>query len=1172
MSSFRSLPALQQRPSLGLRDIAKLNASSAELPAIGASKAASHPRDFGLGSRKRLPRPKDIEIRRPLNSSPIRSDPSSLDLLSTAGLASTSTFTLSKFPFPEPPASKPATPPLNVWPPESNPELTPSLLDTPPATPAVLHFRGTSFDVVNPHNSLYLSNLETPADLENEDNDYFHRTSLDQLLPSDMDPPSRKDHEPAERHQRALYHDLKSAHAGIAKTKFQAPQQPQKQVSHQHDHAEAMLSSVAPVPRSSEKLDRRASIIDRARTVFKRRDAKPTENDEFKAMPYHTTSDAHIAPRMDGSNLSGFNDRVSIELIRPSGDTWETYSEPGAPQYDKASEYANSEFDSNSMYFGPLNNRRSVPFGVQNQITDYSGEVSYQFEDTPRHSTYAHHSAHPSAESRISEYMTKAIDNTIGNIYDQYGGMEGNEATISTEGLVSGDDDDDDDDAATIKVPSLRSMVPTSPHGDRTSGLSKFDFGLDDVRNSGNADSPVTSPVTPQDGTFPKIPAIMRAPAGVPPKSPPPLAPGMSEKLDKAYSYASEDYSNRGTSYGDTRKLLGISGNIDSTNRMSVITEGSRLSEGDRLPPSPLQEFIDRCDSQRGTPEFEQYHQKPSEPSQNSLASVHTDNSMTSEDISIGGIVFPMPIKENLPFDLPEPALRKKAMLTSAERNSAGNDIPAMWMRSASPGPANPRNESPATMATEGTDGDWETLAQTTTAGDHSRENSHGHTPHEKVTVQGVSSMMRSNTNPWRKNKTDDGFDSSPIMTSPIELTNIPRFPRDSQFSFLRNSGTTRDSHHVPATPSKSADSQPFQLSPQQMSNFVANGPSDEILVEEYEMSPLSHKPKYRDLQMLSSRTHAPDRVNSFDKLAVVGPRANLTGTPMGTGMRHAGSSTVGDSSSPPSNIRAYNDIFASSPPDVSTPARQSLLGRSDKTVVYSPTAGGMVNPGHYMSPRTPSTYNASSPLAQGSTVSSQSSRIPMMGSYGKQIEGLRADASNRAERYRRIKAASVASSSRTTMPRTNGLTMPRASVRGMTSPFPLELRNKELRHQDSLTFSSERSEPAHVIRPDSCHTVEPLYRHSPHLIRVSRPNSSNIEENRGRKKKLSWIIFAMCFWFPPTAILLFLGILDGMIFHMSGREIYHVGQLQKKCALVAFILEIVSLITVLVLWLSHVF
>ncbi|OJD35428.1 notch2 protein [Diplodia corticola] len=1148
VSSFRSLPALQQRPSLGLRDIARLNASSADLPPVNPSHAPALPRDFGLGSRKRLPRPKDVEIRRPFATSPIPTEPSSLDLLSTAGLASTSTFTLSNFQFPEPPHPRLATQsptPLNLWPRDSHPAPTPSLLDTPPATPALLHFRGTSFDVVNPHNSLYLSNLETPAD-QDEPNDYFHRTSLDQLLPADMPPGSVTDDGVAKQMPRPLFNDFRSAHASIAKTNPQPSQQAERPV---HDHADAILSSATPAAHLSAKPDRRASIIDRARTVFRRKESKPMQVDEgLKGLAYSSTSVAYHTPTTDasGSSATIAPGQARADATRPSGDTWETLSDSAGPQYDQASVYPDTEFDSNSLYFGPINNRLSAPFGVKNQITDYSGEILYKFEDTPRHSVYTNLSRHPSVESRGACTLSKNIDNTLGNIYDQYGGQDTFDATKSTNQLLTDDEDDDDD---TIRVPSLRSMVPSSPHVDRVSGLSKFDFGLDEVRSSGDPESPVTSPVTPQDGVFPRALAMMRPLPGKPPNSPPPLASGELGEAHRVYTHVSDDFSNRASSYGDTRKLLGISGNTDAMNRMSAITEASRLSQGDKLPQSPLQELMERCDSQRGTPELEKYRDH----TQNDLPSSETNASMES-DVSVGGMTFQMPEKENAAPIQPEPSLRRQATVSNAERKSTGSDIPAIWMRSVSPGP---RNESPATLATEGSDGDWETLAQTTTAGDRTRRNS----TEPALPTPDSSSLKRTNTNPWRRNKLAEVETSSPVMTSPSDMIDIPRFPRDSQLSFLRQSRAARDVRRSTVSTSNSANSRPFELSATQVKNLLAFGPNDEI-VEEHEMSPLAHKTVSHGLGPSSCVANGSSRVNSFDKFTLVGPEANLTGTPMGTGMRFAGSSTVG--STPSTNNRAYQEILTSSPPGMSTPARQSLLGRSNNTARCSPSGSLMANTGQNNPFQTPSSYRPS-PLARGSIVSSSSSRAPPL-SYGKEIEDLRAASSSRAERYRKMKSTSVGSSMNST-PRVNGMPMSRASVAGMTSPFPLTLRC-----QDSTTFSCNPSEPGTVVRPGSGRTAEPLHRHSPHLLQLPRPCSSDMTDKVKKKERLSWIIFAMCAWFPPTAMLLFLGAFDGLMFQMSGREILHVSQFQKKSAMVAFVAEVIVLVLILALWLGHVF
>lgn len=1045
VSSFRSLPTLQQRPTLGLRDIAKLNASSADLP-----------RDVGLGTRKRLPRPKNIEIHRPLVASPIRSDPSSLDLLSITGPATTSTFTLSKFPFPPPPPSHPTgqeNAPLNVWPPQSNLELTSSLLDTPPATPAVLHFRGTSFDVVNPHNSLYLSHLETPADLE-EHNDYFHRTSLDSLLPSAMDTSDKADG--AERPQRPLFDDLRSAHASIAKAK-----------SRPMDHAEAFLSSVAVPPSAVQKPDRRTSIMDRARTVFKKKEMKQAipEDEGLKAIPYGNTSTSYDTPVM---GKPAIQEDLGLGVEGPSEETWEAYSSRQAANqaYDQASMYPESQYS--SMSFGPINNRRSVPFGVRNQITDYSGEVTYEFSNTPRQSI----ETQSPPDDQIVQSLSNRIDNTLVDIYDHYNGDS------------TADDEDYDDDISTIKVPSLQSMVPASPREDRASGLSKFDFNLDDVRHSGSAESPVTSPVTPQDGAFPRITNVRTSP-GAPPRSPPPFAPTGVAVTERRVS---DELTNQASSYGDTRKLLGISGNVNSpnVNHMSIITEDSKTSS------------------------------RPA--------------SWSTDDESVGGDAYPLPTNENAGHI--EPPLRKRAMMASAGRQSG--EIPAMWMRTASPGPGNLRNESPLTIATTEAGSDWETIGRAM-SGEHSRDNSYGQALRRMPSVEDLT-PKRTNTNPWRKDRTK-AVGGDHAFTSPGETNNIPRFPRDSELSFVRNS-------RLPGK-EQSGRSSVFQLSPEQLQNMLANGPSEDI-VEEYEMSPLKGK----------------SRANSFDKVAVMGPRANLTGTPMGTGMRDAGSSTVGQSSTPASNVAAYQEVFPSSSPVLSTPARESLLHRS---TIYSPT-GGMMNAGQFTSPRTPSNY-VPSPLARGSVVSSQSSRVPTVGSYGRKIEELRSDSSVRAQRYRNLKAMSHVSS-RTTVAGAHGpMTMPRASVRGMTSPFPLELGKR-----DSTPFGSERSEFINIIRPGSTHTVEPLTRSSPHLQHLPRPSSSNVAEQMQRKKRLSWIIVGLCAWFPPIALLIFLGSLDGLMFHFSKHEIYHIGQFQKNVSFGIFLAELLVLIIVLALWLAHVF
>jgi hypothetical protein len=132
-------------------------------------------------SRKRLPKPPAVTGVLPFPShlaivtttSPHRPpppntwDPSTERSLSSDGRTphTTSTFSLSRFPKPPHLTDPSFSPPHN--------ESKRTRIDihsyasaapaTPPATPATLHYRGASFDLVNPHDSLLLHDIVTPS-------------------------------------------------------------------------------------------------------------------------------------------------------------------------------------------------------------------------------------------------------------------------------------------------------------------------------------------------------------------------------------------------------------------------------------------------------------------------------------------------------------------------------------------------------------------------------------------------------------------------------------------------------------------------------------------------------------------------------------------------------------------------------------------------------------------------------------------------------------------------------------------------------------------------------------------------------------------------------------------------------------------------------------------------
>lgn len=139
----------------------------------------------------------------------------------------TSSFSLSRFQFPEPPScgwqgtfgSVPMTcshrnnPTANTFPPG---HLTDG--DSPSGIPATLHYRGASFDLVNPHDSLLLGShdLETPAEIDGLLDSYFETRNPDDM-PDQLSTQSQQSlSTPSESSKRTrLYHDADSARRNI---------------------------------------------------------------------------------------------------------------------------------------------------------------------------------------------------------------------------------------------------------------------------------------------------------------------------------------------------------------------------------------------------------------------------------------------------------------------------------------------------------------------------------------------------------------------------------------------------------------------------------------------------------------------------------------------------------------------------------------------------------------------------------------------------------------------------------------------------------------------------------------------------------------------------------------------------------------------------------------------
>ncbi|KAH8728363.1 hypothetical protein GQ44DRAFT_724371 [Phaeosphaeriaceae sp. PMI808] len=157
-----------------------------------------------FNSRKRLPKPAAATSSLPF---PPRSTIPRYSVSSDTRTTHTpSSFSLSRFPQP-PHREDPSLFPLCH---ESElthiaaPHFASTAPVTPPATPATIHYRGTSFDLVNPHDSLLLHDIVTPS-REIGSSEYLPVQTFDEAFvnSAEMAP------------KRALYGDLNAAHAGI---------------------------------------------------------------------------------------------------------------------------------------------------------------------------------------------------------------------------------------------------------------------------------------------------------------------------------------------------------------------------------------------------------------------------------------------------------------------------------------------------------------------------------------------------------------------------------------------------------------------------------------------------------------------------------------------------------------------------------------------------------------------------------------------------------------------------------------------------------------------------------------------------------------------------------------------------------------------------------------------
>jgi hypothetical protein len=228
--TFRSLSA-EPRVQSGTATSQVVSNTSSKFRQFGARKRL--PRPAAEGSRAPLPLaidtkasnqwnqpPRLIRYNPPSRASVLTDEPRWSDAPSTT---TPSTFSLSRFPHPpqladpsfSPPPDEKTSSKVNAF------SFATAAPATPPATPAIIHYRGASFDLINPHPSLQYRDIVTPSrDLDSSEylplqtpEEEFEIYAEVRYLPPVEIPRWLTTKQMAPK--RVLYGDLNTAHAGI---------------------------------------------------------------------------------------------------------------------------------------------------------------------------------------------------------------------------------------------------------------------------------------------------------------------------------------------------------------------------------------------------------------------------------------------------------------------------------------------------------------------------------------------------------------------------------------------------------------------------------------------------------------------------------------------------------------------------------------------------------------------------------------------------------------------------------------------------------------------------------------------------------------------------------------------------------------------------------------------
>ena len=1173
-----------------------------------------------FGSRKRLPRPPAPTGSglHPKSYAPVRPTsfiratlPAPLSFLSEASSAqdtpSPSTFSLSRFPQP------PHFETLRETEREKAVSFVTSAPATPPLTPATIHYRGASFDLVNPHASLQYHDIVTPSrDLDSSDflplksaqesqlsvsevRAYFSITCRVILTPSQMAP------------KRPLYGDLSAAHAGIvrrAEDSFDSsildlplPPTPAAISPGSSTYTSPIYSPeshFAPSPLAVKKApnESRFSIKQLTRTLTKRL-TKPQEHDQEEELQQFRDSNASgLSISVDEEPLQPLEqtyipaDRTSYFPISPVSPTSPTSPpsrhdlEPASDDDDDDIEYAQRDSgrsyesqgltsmipDDPSTQVGRAGDFRSSTFAMDQGGRPYYDDLA---------SIYASSSVYTGDDRRKSAYQQSLAGNRQSNPFLRYSGMDAvgiaNEYSYSNLSKNS----------RPVSRPLTQELYHRSvvPGDGKTDTISKFI----DQYDPGNM---TTNSLSTQNLESANTSSLIA-----------PYTIGTNEEPSEDNPQQAPLIS--GLNQFQFKFNLGSTSEVDDY-AQPTLTKERVLNRQPGLPPAALAPLApafhyDQPPYARPHPDFSEMFSKESQTSygdtRNLLQLSQSEaggHSKSVQDLQPSSSYSQPEIKALAPsssYSQPEggasPQTPQEA-LDQAEQifDEAANfpepsqeDIPAMWGRRSSVNLLRSKRLTDGSVtAADAEKADWETVADDDQQGRQSLDSIADYSSSEGSRNSLDATTERSLHSSIQRDHAREPSDHShpsplrahahPYSSSPPPIAARPGSQTAPDMSSAYSASSPLPSSTVPVfrfstQPRHAVDepyafapwADPYALSDKETQELLASGPNDDILFDS-EIDPRSRRISYK----FKSHGRVPESSSprSGENDGIL-ERENTFDKFTVVGPK-------GNLTGTPHGTGMHD--AGSSVADNSSPGVKLSSPRSPHTDYCGFYASPYPATGSVTRIR-PSTSDAEN---QHGRTSSQVTLFPSVYSI-EPVQGSSPLAG--PDRRRSLRHSTTFKPARRAS---------RAAVPGQT-----KLRQMVLAPDARTTVSSQDTHFSRFVsvsgRPSTSDTATPLHpthpsldtfptirsgktilahQHSPHLL---CPEREPKEEDEVRRRKLSWLIFA-CFCILPPCMFLYRVWGDSIIVSVTKGELGHCTAESKRAALIAGIVVNIGLVT----------